>query len=153
MRKAEHPIYEGVIDTLFKTISDEGLRGLYKGVSVAIGAFFPLLLLEHALSFPVALYLKQHSDSMLEDQIKKHSLSLAIAQLVLYPADTIRRKLQVAGDRNHEAVGSIRQCCAKLYRIEGFKGFYSGAVLNTLRLPPTLAIFYYLSDFAHISQH
>lgn len=153
MRKAERPIYEGLVDTLVKTLSDEGFRGLFKGLSVGLGAFLPLLLLEQALSYPVALYLKQHSDSMLEDQIKKHSISLAIAQLCLYPADTIRRKLQVAGDRNHEGVNSARQCCARLYRVEGIKGFYSGIMLNTLRLPPTLAIFYYLSDFTRISPY
>lgn len=153
IRKTERPIYEGLVDTLVKTISDEGVRGLYKGLSVTLGTFLPLLLLEQAFTYPVAIYLKQHSDSMLEDQIKKHSVSLAMAQLVLYPADTIRRKLQVAGDRNHEGMQSARQCCARLYRIEGIKGFYSGVLLNSLRLPPTLAIFYYLSDFARISSY
>ena len=152
-RKAERPIYEGMVDTAVKTVSDEGVRGLYKGLSVACGTFFPLLALEQLISIPVGLYLKPHSESILEDQIKKHSLSMVFAQLALYPADTLRRKLQVGGDRNHEAVGRLQECCVRLYRVEGLKGFYGGVVLNLLRIPPTLAIFYYLSDFSRISPY
>jgi len=67
------------------------------------------------------------------------TLSLLLAQTILYPFDTVKRCLQLNGSMGHKSLysGSIANCFATLYKNEGIaKGFYSGFSLNLARVFP-----------------
>ncbi|KAI6173885.1 ADP/ATP translocase [Aphelenchoides besseyi] len=56
-----------------------------------------------------------------------------IAAMFSYPLDTVRRRLTMdAGKKIHAYHGTV-DCTKKIYRLEGFKAFYSGAFVNAIR--------------------
>jgi hypothetical protein len=71
------------------------------------------------------------------------SLSLVLAQSLLYPLDTAKRCLQVNGSTGHKNIysGSLLSCLINLYKEQGIvKGLYSGFSLNLLRCAPLTLI-------------
>jgi len=56
-----------------------------------------------------------------------------IAAMCSYPLDTVRRRLTIdAGKKTHAYSGTL-DCVRKIYGVEGFKSFYSGAFVNAIR--------------------
>ena len=62
------------------------------------------------------------------------------AQSISYPLDTIRRRLQVQGRVGKVEYKGMIDCGLKIYKQEGFKGFFRGIWVNAARAGPSQAV-------------
>lgn len=135
--------YNGMLDTLYKTWKQEGLRGLYKG-------YLPGLFgVSHgALQFMAYEELKKLRSSYFGTPIDKKlssveyvimaALSKIFASGTTYPYQVVRTRLQDQYNvgRYNGAIDVVK----KTWRFEGPLGFYKGLFPNLLRVTPACCI-------------
>lgn len=132
-------IYRSVPHGLRKIIAEEGISGLYKGLTPT------LLGLGHvAIQFPLYEHLKSSlSGGKYEDLKAAHvliasSVSKIAASAVFYPHEVLRTQIQV--DRTVAATGTEPARMASLIRDivrkDGAKGLYRGFATNLMRTVP-----------------
>ena len=82
------------------------------------------------------------------DKLVSGGLAGITAISVTYPTDLIRRRLQL---QNYDALvpknNGIVDCCKKIYKLEGIRGFYHGLSGNYLKAFPNGAIQFYTMEF------
>ncbi|KAH9326731.1 hypothetical protein KI387_006909 [Taxus chinensis] len=55
------------------------------------------------------------------------------AGLFSYPLDTVRRRMMMQAGREHQAYRNTWDCWKKIYKMEGVKSYYRGALSNMFR--------------------
>jgi len=142
-----HRNYPGIRSCLSKTFRQEGFRGLYKGFLLSNLGIVPYL----SVSLSMYDWLK---DQLPNDKVSRSQVWLPLAkmgfgatasitaQLVAYPLDTVRRRMQVNG-----ALGtsmrykSALDCVRSMLRKEGgVASLYNGARISILKTIPGAAI-------------
>ena len=67
-----------------------------------------------------------------------------LAQLVTYPIDTVRRRLEVRGSHGYELKTrrsrQVSVAVDAILRREGFRGFYRGLLVNCIKTVPSTAL-------------
>lgn len=127
--------YSGLVDCLIKTFRNEGgIRALYRGFGIGLVGIVPY----RAVYFGVydtakALLLSDpHNAPFWQKWAISQSVTV-VAQLVVYPCDTLRRRMQLAGGGENRLYSSTWDCIRKILRNEGASGFYKGALANSFR--------------------
>ncbi|XP_036102866.1 ADP/ATP translocase 3-like [Molossus molossus] len=127
--------FKGLGHCLVKITKSDGIRGLYRGFPISVQSIF----LYRATYF--GLY--DTAKGMLPDPKNTHIVVswliaqsvTAVAGLVSYPFDTIRRRMMMQSGRKGADIlyrGAIH-CWQKIFKDEGYKAFYKGALCNVLR--------------------
>ncbi|CAG9859738.1 unnamed protein product [Phyllotreta striolata] len=134
-KKGAKKEYSGIADCIVKTYKSDGLAGLYRGFVVSVQGIF----IYRGAYF--GLY--DTAKGLLPDPKNSPFLVLfAIAQsvttvagLASYPFDTVRRRIMLQSNRKEEdrVYKSIGDCWVKIYREEGARGYFKGALSNILR--------------------
>jgi solute carrier family 25 phosphate transporter 23/24/25/41 len=140
------PSLKGVLSSI---LAANGVAGLYRGLSVALCVNVPAL----AISFSVYgsmkdRFLSLHSNAFAnlfvnDDTLTplaallSGSVSGMVSSLLLYPADVIRRRLQVG-----QGTQSARSHVASILRKEGVKGLYRGILPELLKVAPMVSPFF-----------
>jgi solute carrier family 25 (adenine nucleotide translocator) protein 4/5/6/31 len=123
--------YNGLIDVYRKTLTTDGIAGLYRGFVISCvgifiyrGCYFgfydtlkPILLgpdADIALSFLLG-----------------YGVSVT-SGLISYPVDTIRRRMMMTSGETVKYKGSL-DCMFQIIRSEGFIALFKGAGVNVLR--------------------
>ena len=84
------------------------------------------------------------------------ALAGTVGQVVAYPIDTIRRRMQVQGfgPATYQYGGSIRATMRQIVREEGVRGLYKGMTANLCKVAPAVSIsFVTVSRTPHICTH
>lgn len=162
--------YTGIWQTVATTVQDEGVRGLYKGVTPTLLGAMPYVgiqfgtvgLLERL--FPLsprdggdddenevnkndstttsttAFQKSQHHSTPLRKMIFG-GLGGMTAGLLTYPNDTVRRLLQLQGSRGTATqYAGYWDCVRQTYRRDGVSRFYRGLTVNLIRMAPNTAV-------------
>jgi solute carrier family 25 (adenine nucleotide translocator) protein 4/5/6/31 len=118
--------YNGLVDCFRKVVRTEGIRGCYKGMSMALTGVFAY----KALSLGTYDFLKT---TILADKNigfwKKYAIANAVTQgtnLALYPLDTVGRTLMIESGSIRGKQNTATKVFKKILRREGIKGFYKG---------------------------
>jgi len=128
-------------------LAEKGPLGLYRGLSVAFFVNVPAL----AISFSVygsmkdrflSLYSNVYPNLFVGDDDRltplaaliSGSVSGSVSSLLLYPADVIRRRMQL-GSSPMAARAHVRQ----ILRGEGLGGFYRGILPEMLKVAPMVS--------------
>lgn len=137
--KAAARRYRSVPHGFRKIIAEEGIQGLYKGLTPT------LLGLGHvAIQFPLYEHLKSSlSGGRYEDLRAAHvlvasSLSKMVASAVFYPHEVLRTRIQVdrtVARKGAEALRMVR-LMKEIMRKDGMSGFYRGFGTNLMRTVP-----------------
>lgn len=127
--------YTGLVNCLTKTVKTDGIVGLYRGFNVSVQG----IIIYRAAYF--GLY--DSASGMLPDPKKTPLLiKWMIAQVVTtasgiisYPFDTVRRRMMMQSGRAKADImyKNTIDCWAKIYKAEGGKAFFKGALSNVLR--------------------
>lgn len=131
--------YQGIMQTFMLTIREEGVRALYRGMSVSLIGAFPY----EGIRFGVYDSLKSHyitHDSPLVYNVAIGAVSGLSAATILYPNDTVRRRMQVQSKCGTESYKSGWDCYKTLYRQHGIPVFYRGLSANLVRAAPSAAL-------------
>jgi solute carrier family 25 (adenine nucleotide translocator) protein 4/5/6/31 len=127
--------YTGLGNCLAKTFKSDGLAGLYRGFNVSVQG----IIIYRAAYF--GLY--DTARGMLPDP-KKTPLVVnwmiaqcvtTVSGIVSYPFDTVRRRMMMQSGRAKSEImyKSTIDCWAKIYKAEGSKAFFKGALSNVIR--------------------
>jgi solute carrier family 25 phosphate transporter 23/24/25/41 len=135
--------YNGIFDCFVKTVRIEGVTAIYKGLTASCLYGAPYVGLNMSLNEAGKNLLSGGDPSSLQIHHKLlcGSFGATAAQTIVFPFDTLRRRLQANGEG-----GALRQysglldCAAQTLRKEGVPGFYRGVWANCVRMVPTGAI-------------
>ncbi|XP_055970041.1 ADP/ATP translocase 1 [Sorex fumeus] len=127
--------FSGLGDCLSKIFKSDGLKGLYQGFSVSVQG----IIIYRAAYFGVY----DTAKGMLPDPKNVHIIVswmiaqsvTAVAGLVSYPFDTVRRRMMMQSGRKGADImytGTL-DCWSKIARDEGVNAFFKGAWSNVLR--------------------
>ncbi|WFD43900.1 mitochondrial FAD carrier protein flx1 [Malassezia psittaci] len=144
-------VYRGLIDGLVRTTREEGLRGLYKGVGLAV-----IGVSNGAVQFMAYEQLKQwrckqqlnrtthlqHYSRRDLDQVKLSNTEYTIlsgaaklfAITLTYPYQVVRARVQTQATANRYPNAWV--CMQRTFREEGLRGFYRGFATNAIRILP-----------------
>lgn len=133
--KGDKRQFNGIFDCIAKIYKSDGLGGLYQGFAASIygiivyraaffGGFDTMKSTLAGLGFGGAVW-----QSFIVAQV-----TTAIAGIVSYPFDTVRRRLMMksGGGSTVEYKGTW-DCVTKIVSQEGFGGLFNGALSNTFR--------------------
>ncbi|KAF0717891.1 Aste57867_2032 [Aphanomyces stellatus] len=133
----------------FRVLRTEGMCGLYRGcLSGLVGAIpfegIQFASYEYGKSFvtehrwPASRWSADKTKLDTVDHLALGSVSGAVAQMVAYPFDTIKKRLQLqAATKN----GMI-DCFNQIVRTDGVRGLYRGSGPNMVRLLPYSAVMF-----------
>ncbi|CAN3354639.1 mitochondrial nicotinamide adenine dinucleotide transporter 1 [Diutina catenulata] len=139
--QAKRTYYRGTLDAFRTMYKEEGLPVFYSGL---LPSLFGLV--HVGIHFPVYEKLKQvfrcdipvHDDGYLVRLIGASAISKMIASSITYPHEIVRTRMQIqAGD--HHKVGMV-ETIKSVFRQDGFRGFYSGYIINLVRTVPASAV-------------
>jgi solute carrier family 25 (mitochondrial adenine nucleotide translocator), member 4/5/6/31 len=141
--------YSGMGDVLYKTVVSDGVRGVYQGYGIALwgSVLYRLLHLggydalksewlliknSNAVSTSVGELTQQYSWA---ERFTLAQLVSLTAGTICYPIDSVRRRLMMQAGKAKEArlYRNSIHCFQKVFREEGFRGFYLGLAPNLVR--------------------
>jgi len=132
--------YKGALDCLIKVAKNEGLRGFYKGVTS------PLVSLTFLNSFAFGIYgeLKReinhnfNADKKDLNNLPPYQYFLAgafsgwLTGIFSTPFEMVKLQMQLDNVTMNRYKGSLH-CANLLYKEKGFRAFYTGYTVNTVR--------------------
>eukprot|EP00457_Paulinella_chromatophora_P011098 gb/GEZN01011224.1/.p1 GENE.gb/GEZN01011224.1/~~gb/GEZN01011224.1/.p1 ORF type:complete len:319 (+),score=0.62 gb/GEZN01011224.1/:54-1010(+) len=129
-------------------LKQEGFQSWYKGLSATLGGSLPFEGVKFGVYGMLQRYHREHTDKHAGPCVVVSLQKLAdgacaglVAQLVMFPNDTVRHRLQLQGmDGGPLLYTSVRDCYVKLFRQSGIRVFYQGLLPNLLRAMPNTAI-------------
>lgn len=124
--------FNGTLDCMKKIYEKEnGIRGFYCGVVVSVVGIF----LYRALYFGGYDTVKGCFFSENHNFIQKWIVAqiVTIMSGVMYPLDTVRRRIIVQGGEQNKRYKNSFNCIRIMYTEEGFRGFYKGYLTNVIR--------------------
>jgi len=135
--------YLGIFDCFMKIAATEKLVGLYKGLAPTLIAGIPYVGLEMTFyELFKRVLIPEGSDS--HDTLKKlasGALAGLFAETIVFPGDTVRKRMQTNGiGGNAPVYKSTLHCFKKIWKNEGARGFYRGLSANIVRCVPGAAI-------------
>ena len=135
--------YRGVLDTFSTIVKEEGPLGLYRGVSAA------LILTSHGtIQFFAYEYIKEFLQNRREmgrlDPLWMGAAAKLVASTATYPYQLIKARIQ------QRQIGvqydGIIDCARKIISREGYRGFYKGIAVNTIRVVPSSALIFFVYE-------
>ena len=131
--------YLGIADCFRQMMRTEGIAGFFKGFGPTLLSGAPYTGIQMT-SYELLKRAGPNEGSGMLWQLTAGALSGLLAQTITYPGDTVRRRMQ-----NNGAGGAARvyrnafHCTAEIARHEGARGFFRGALTNTVRAVPGAA--------------
>jgi len=104
------------------------------------------------IQFPLYEFAKKKCKRNEENEIPFLQLMMCgafaklIATGITYPHEVLRSRLQFQHDTDNNRYLNLRHAIIRIYREEGYRGFYRGLTSNLLRVVPTSAIVFGLYE-------
>jgi solute carrier family 25 (mitochondrial phosphate transporter), member 23/24/25/41 len=139
--------YKGMNDVLRKTPTKQ----LYNGLKMSLIGFTPY----NALNFMFYNYFKGmlniKNENILLQKLICGGFSGMVSVTITYPSDLIRRRLQLQGfDKKVPIYNGINDCILKIYKLEGFRGFYRGLIHCYIKIIPATAVQFWVMEVFHL---
>ncbi|KAI3878336.1 hypothetical protein MKX03_021796 [Papaver bracteatum] len=134
--------FKGIVHFLSSIRKKDGIKGIYRGLPASL----------HGMIVHRGLYFggfdtvkeKMSEKSELELQLWKRWVAAqavtTTAGLLSYPLDTVRRRMMMQSGLEKPMYQSTLDCWKTIYRTEGVRSYYRGAVSNTFRSTGAAAI-------------
>ena len=145
--------YSSIMDCLGKTIAAEGAGGLFVGLKPSIMGIIPYAGVDLAVYGTVRdAYIKSHPNEKPGDLtvLCMGAFSSFCGQIIAYPLQLVRTKMQGSGTPGMETYSSMGDCVRKVMARQGPKGFYTGISANFMKGIPAIAIGYVAYERARI---
>ncbi|XP_054742361.1 congested-like trachea protein isoform X1 [Anastrepha obliqua] len=143
----EAPLYKGTFDCAAKTIRNEGVKGLYKGMTAPLTGVAPIFALCFT-GYALGKRLQQTDDNakLTYTQVAiAGSFSGIMSTVITAPGERIKCLLQVqqasGGERKYKG---MMDTAVQLYKEGGIRSLYKGSCATLLRDVPANA-FYFLA--------
>ncbi|CAK4625010.1 hypothetical protein LEN26_013479 [Aphanomyces euteiches] len=139
--------YNGILHALQVTVKQEGIKGLYRGMSPTIVGIAPYV----GLNFMVFESLRQNAPKDENGRpdmfylLGCGAVAGACGQSAAYPFDLMRRRFQLTALSEKQYNGTW-DAVKTIYRTEGIVGFYKGLVPNSVKVIPSIAVMFVTNE-------
>jgi len=126
--------FSGLVDCLTKVYRSDGYKGLYQGFGISVLG----IIAYRACYFGGYDTLKRvlFADNKNANILFKFLVAQVVtgfSGLLSYPLDTVRRRLMMQSGRKDVMYTGTADCFAKIYKNEGGRAFFKGALSNIFR--------------------
>ncbi|XP_041038556.1 mitochondrial carnitine/acylcarnitine carrier protein-like, partial [Carcharodon carcharias] len=137
-------LYQGAIDCLRKTVANEGLLGLYKGMGTPILASIPVTaIMFFGYALGKKLQQKHPEESLSRVQVFRAGMVAGgFTTFILGPVERIKCLLQIQASSGERLYTGPSDCVKQLYKRSGLVGIYKGTVLTFLRDVPASGVYF-----------
>ncbi len=150
--------YKSTPNAILTIVKREGFFGLYKGYLPQLLSMGPTSAIQFACYSTFTelyyYYLKNKTELTIFEKFQCGAMSGAVGKTVVYPLDTIRKRLQVQGfAEGRKALGetrtynSMRHCIATMFKEEGMRGFFKGYVPGITKALVASGLYFSLFEF------
>jgi Mitochondrial carrier protein len=157
-------VYNGMIQTILVTVKDEGIAGLYKGVTPTLLGAMPYVGIQFGTVGLLEKYFDRNSSSNNSHNLniggekkKQHDplqkmvfggISGIVAGAITYPNDTVRRMMQLQGSRGTVVqYNGYMHCLTSIVQEHGVSRLYRGWTINMIRMAPNTAVVFGSYEF------
>lgn len=141
----ERPIFAGTFDCAYKTVKNEGFRGLYKGMLAPLLGVTPLFAVcFFGYGVGKGLQQKKPTDVLtLPQHFNAGMLAGVLTTVIMTPGERIKCLMQIqqASGKQGKYSGSI-DCAKQLYREGGIRHIYRGTMATLLRDVPATGTYF-----------
>ncbi|XP_034027939.1 mitochondrial carnitine/acylcarnitine carrier protein [Thalassophryne amazonica] len=148
----QYVLYTGTYDCLRKTVSKEGLLGLYKGMGAPLAGVAPMMAISF-FGFALGKQLQQADPgkSLTYAQVfLSGCLAGVFTTVIVAPGERIKCLLQVQASSGELRYRGPLDCAVRLYKEQGIRSVYKGTVLTLIRDVPSSGMYFltyeYLKD-------
>ncbi|OQR97148.1 carrier superfamily protein [Achlya hypogyna] len=137
--------YNGIAHCLSSIVQKDGIAGLYRGLTPSLLGIVPYAGVDLALFFTLkeAYMNKFEVAPSVGHVLVFGALSSTCGQIVSYPLQVVRTKLQAQGMKGRHVVYSgMRDCLVKIVQAHGVLGLYRGILPNFMKSVPAISISY-----------
>ncbi|XP_042394291.1 probable ADP,ATP carrier protein At5g56450 [Zingiber officinale] len=137
--KTEARQFRGISHFLHTVYKKDGIQGIYRGLPASIHG----MVIHRGLyfgGFDTAKDLVLTDDSPLWKRWVAAQVVTTFASLTSYPLDTVRRRMMMQSGLEKPMYDGTLDCWRKIYKLEGLRSFYRGALSNTFRSTGAAAI-------------
>jgi len=118
--------FRGPWDCLSRTVRRSGIRSIFSGFGVSLAG-----ILVYRVAFGTVMGLVFPSEGATAQYVVAMS-SVAVAGVVAYPFDTVRKRLIVGAGAKEPAYSGAVDCFVQTARREGLGGFWKGVSISVL---------------------
>jgi hypothetical protein len=93
------------------------------------------------------MFYQEHEKTPVLPSLIFGALAGTIAVTFTYPSDLIKRRLQMKALNHVQKYDGIMDCTKKIWKYEGFKGFYLGLAACYIKVIPSTAIAFATNSF------
>jgi len=142
--------FNGIVECVTKTVKEEGVLGLYKGYVPTVLGIIPYTgTMFWSFSYMKEKYaIKKGKGVTAVETMAIGAIAGAFSQTISYPFDTVRKRISTQsriGEKKKNYHG-MNDAFRKIWRSEGFLGFYRGVILNAIRAGPSQAIQFWMFE-------
>ncbi|XP_054464423.1 mitochondrial carnitine/acylcarnitine carrier protein [Anoplopoma fimbria] len=141
---ARYVIYSGTYDCFRKTISKEGVLGLYRGMGAPLAGAAPMMAISF-FGFGLGKKLLQTDPNkpLTYTQIfLSGCLAGVFTTVIVAPGERIKCLLQVQASRGESKYAGPVDCAVRLYKEQGIRSLYKGTVLTLIRDVPSNGLYF-----------
>jgi len=130
--------YTWMGDCLAKTVKEGGVLSLYNGIGPSSIGIVVYRGVQFGLQDTIKAFNPYQKDFTVIGVFSKFivaQIAVSVSGLAAYPFDTLQRRLQIEASKPKadQMYNGMADCCSKIMKNEGPKGFFKGAAANILR--------------------
>nr|XP_020511224.1 mitochondrial carnitine/acylcarnitine carrier protein-like [Labrus bergylta] len=151
--RTQYVLYTGTYDCFRKTVSKEGVLGLYKGMGAPLAGVAPMMAISF-FGFGLGKQLQQTDPSkpLTNTQIfLSGCLAGVFTTVIVAPGERVKCLLQVQASGGQSRYAGPLDCAVRLYKEQGLRSVYKGTVLTLIRDVPSNGLYFmtyeYLKNF------
>ncbi|OQS07417.1 carrier superfamily protein [Thraustotheca clavata] len=137
--------YNGIAHCLHSIVQRDGIAGLYRGLAPSLLGILPYAGVDLALFFTLKeAYVNKYEHAPSVGHVLLFgAISSTCGQVVSYPLQVVRTKLQAQGMKGrHVVYTGMRDCLVKIVQSHGISGLYRGILPNFMKSVPAISISY-----------
>ncbi|KAJ8358758.1 hypothetical protein SKAU_G00152830 [Synaphobranchus kaupii] len=142
-------IYTGTYDCLRKTLSKEGVLGLYRGMGAPLLGVAPMMAISF-FGYGLGKQLLQPDPraTLTYQQIYLSGMLAGVCTTVIVtPGERIKCLLQVQSSSGQLKYAGPLDCAVRLYKEQGIRSVYKGTVLTLIRDVPSSGLYFLTYEY------
>uniref|UniRef100_A0A4W4F842 Uncharacterized protein n=1 Tax=Electrophorus electricus TaxID=8005 RepID=A0A4W4F842_ELEEL len=144
---SQYVLYTGTYDCFRKTVSREGVLGLYKGMGAPLAGAAPMMAISF-FGFGLGKQLLQSNPTLPYTQIYLSGMLAGVfTTVIVAPGERIKCLLQVQSTSGQLKYAGPVDCAVKLYKEQGIRSLYKGTVLTLIRDVPSSGLYFLTYEY------